>query len=438
MPNWIRHGLASILCLSALSYANVVQAQTWKTSDIEIQNTLGFAAFPQDVVATPGAEVTLSVMVSGPVKHIQWRKNGVAIEHGTERQLTVLAPVDQFNPDLYDVEIRDAFGNRRVSAAAAVRGKADGSSAVSEHINYQNWLKVQAIFELTQLFQQAVERLDEEIGSWDRGMSQVQKNLTTCNAMPEGQWINPRDDEMGKEIGLKLVLKDCLLPRFNQAGEKEDVIVSGQYLQTVSKQSTDQTDTRTHEKFARDLSFRFVQSQPSKMVRLTNFDTLLNGKLTHTVQRFKIGTKGVRTKETYEWSKNTTIVNPQTGVEVRFLGGRYGKEEFGNRAQGGVQLQRSSEFFHQLKLEVNGKPMMLDGLVTRIYGGDEVNRSGQFSVSLNGKTILTTPGVGSPLRSVSGELPFVPKFVGLFANDHLPSNEPANSDNPKVMLGKAY
>ncbi len=72
---------------------------------------LGFAAHPNSVMAEIGKPVTLSVLIKGPVKSIQWRLNRVPIAGATQQSFEIASVEKKIDPDEYDVVIQDAFGN---------------------------------------------------------------------------------------------------------------------------------------------------------------------------------------------------------------------------------------------------------------------------------------------------------------------------------------
>ena len=48
---------------------------------------LGIAAQPKSVLAEDGTTTTLAILLKGPVKSIQWRKNGMPIEAANKTHL---------------------------------------------------------------------------------------------------------------------------------------------------------------------------------------------------------------------------------------------------------------------------------------------------------------------------------------------------------------
>lgn len=399
---------------------------------------IGFAAHPQSVSATAGAEVTLATLLRGPVKSIIWRKNGVPIPDSDSYQITVLAPDDPLRPDRYEAEIRDAFGNHLLSQGASVSSALRPMKAASiEPAVYNNWLKLQAIFELPGLFQTATYALEEEVGGWHKGPDRILRNLSACQAQPGIEVISAVPGDTENTQGLKLVLDGCMIRRFNVHGEERNMLYSGQYLQSIRSFRGTDSETWKHERFARDLRIAFDNTPPSRHDTTANFDTTLNGKLTHTREIQRVGDQHQRLRETFEWSKGSSIVNPQTGVSVIFQSGTFVREYFGKSTLIDTQPERSSEYFKDLRLLVNGKTLVLDGLVNRVYSAGEIKRTGQFTLSVNGKKVLVTSGSATPLQGLDGDLPYVPKFVGVFTNDHLQAPKSPARARTAMVTGQA-
>ena len=105
--------------------AHLVHANSWAANRHHVASPagepLGFVAPPQSRVVEAGKTTYLAVLTKGPVKTIQWRKNGTPLDGETGQYLEIIAnqSPNQIEPDRYDVLIQDAFGKQAVSQAAA-------------------------------------------------------------------------------------------------------------------------------------------------------------------------------------------------------------------------------------------------------------------------------------------------------------------------------
>lgn len=393
---------------------------------------LGFAAHPNSVVVEIGKSATLSVLTKGPVKSIQWRLNQIPIPGATQQSFEISTVEKKAKPDEYDVVIQDAFGNMVTSEKATVTGlEAESNQLRSESRRIES-LKLQSIFNLIHVFDQASARISEPMPIWDTRKVAVSMYFDHCQDKVKAELVTPvRNDESLHEA-LKLEMDSCFIQKTDGLGNEIGALVSGTFIQSRKIDSRDNKDTRRVEKFAKNLKLSFPHSSQIKRSTL-DFDLILNGKLVHDTELEQSGGKTMKIKEEYSWSKGTRIENPQSGVKATFVSGSYVKEHFGYVEHHQFYPSRETEFFNKLKIRIGDDDVQIHGLVNKVFEGDSIHRSGNFNLSINGKLILSTPGEMSSLLGFTGKLPISPKLNGFFINDHAPDK--IVYEKPEIKLG---
>lgn len=400
---------------------------------------LGFAAHPVSVVTETGKPATLSALPKGPLKSIQWRKNGDPITGATHQSLEIEAERQTFSPDEYDVLIEDAFGNFSISQKAIVVGLAPDSEQLLSSKRRLESYKLQAIFNLINIFEEAGTRIVEPMTEWNRRKTSIRSYFDSCPDHSKSELLFPVSTSNSFHQALKLELNSCFIPRSNHLGDETGALADGVYIQSNKNDWLINKEIRKVERFAKNFRLQFPESiyRPETAV---DFDVLLNGKFVHTTEIEYPDAKNTRIKEVFNWESGTRIENPQSGVAARFVSGNYALEKFGYFEGRQFFPTRETEIYNNLKLEIGNDEIAIQGLVNKVWEGSYIHRSGEFQVLMNGKQVIKTPSAISPFVDIPVSLPFAPKLNGFFLNDHRSAQtsktlKTANQDSVKSRLG---
>ncbi len=393
---------------------------------------LGFAAHPNSVMAEIGKPVTLSVLIKGPVKSIQWRLNRVPIAGATQQSFEIASVEKKIDPDEYDVVIQDAFGNSVTSEKAVVTGLEPDSNQLLIESRRVESLKLQSIFNLVHVFDQVSARISEPLPIWDMRKSAVSMYFDGCHDKVKAELVTPVRNAESLHEAMKLEMNSCFIQKTDGLGNDMGALVSGTFIQSRKVDKQNNKDIRKLEKFAKNLKLSFPHASQKRRATL-DFDIVLDGKLVRTTEFEQSNTKNMRIKEEYSWSKGTRIENPQSGVKAVFVSGSYVKENFGYLEHQQFYPSRETEFFNKLRIKIGNDDVLIHGLVNKVTDGDTIHRSGNFNLHINGKLALSAPSEIASLLTFTGNLPISPKLNGFFINDHMPGV--VASEKPGIKLG---
>lgn len=405
--------------------ANQVHANDWSANRHYAASPagepLGFVAHPQSRVVEAGKTTHLAVVTKGPVKTMQWRKNGIRIEGETQQYLELTTPElpNPVEPDRYDVLIQDAFGKQAVSQAATVTILAADTRTAgnNDSLQMEESLKLQNLLNIVDLFKQAAFRIEE---AWD-GVPLSETVLHRYEVCPDGlvsELMTPVEDAQSSHKAVKLEFKNCHISSTDYMGNAAGTVVSGTYIHSEKRSTVANAETVQMETFAKNLSLRFPFSNNTPNRSTIDFDLLLNGKLIQTIHTTYISESSQRSLEEYQWTSGTRIENPQTRVAATVLSGKYSIERFGEKRNGRYNPIRETRYFNNLKLKIGDDNVMIRGLVSRIGDNTDPQRSGNFEILVNGKPVVKAASAVSPMRKLDVQLPYSPKLNGFFNNDH--------------------
>jgi len=174
---------------------------------------LGFAAHPNSVMAEIGKPITLSVLIKGPVKSIQWRLNRVPIAGATQQSFEIVSVEKKIDPDEYDVVIQDAFGNSVTSEKAVVTGLEPDSNQLLIESRRVESLKLQSIFNLIHVFDQVSARISEPLPIWDMRKSAVSMYFDGCHDKVKAELVTPVRNAESLHEALKLEMNSCFIQK---------------------------------------------------------------------------------------------------------------------------------------------------------------------------------------------------------------------------------
>ncbi|HEX4856470.1 MAG TPA: hypothetical protein VFV28_06625 [Limnobacter sp.] len=379
---------------------------------------LGIVAHPEPAWVELGNATTLSVVVKGPVKSLQWRRNGEPIPGADQTTLQVRVLEAKLNPDEYDVVVKDAFGQSVTSRKARVTGSPAGSEQLRNESRRVESIKLQNLFNLLHVFDQVSERLAAPLQYPAPTTVNPKYFFSDCPDKSKVEMVNPVQTAVAFQQALKLELADCDIPRTNDLGEEAGLNATGILIQSLKTELSDNVETRTIEKFAKKLLVRFPHAKAALADSAMDFDISLDGKVTHTSETIRSAGKAARLKEEVTWTRGTAIENPQTGVKAVFLSGRFMKESFGEFQGRDFLPSRESETFNKVRLKIGKDEVVMDGSITILNRNSSLQRFGQVNISVNGKSLLSTQSTVHPPSQFKGQLPFSPKLNGFFINDH--------------------
>jgi hypothetical protein len=378
---------------------------------------LGIVAQPKSVLAEEGSHVTLAVLVKGPVKSVQWRKNGVPIESANKTSLDVIASQTKSIPDAYDVLIQDAFGNALVSDTATIGiAQTDSPLLVRQSRNIES-LKIQSLFNLIQVFDQVATRVFEPL-EYQKVNHAKTAHYPACPDRSTIETIEPVAAQHSAQQVLLLELNACFVPKASRLGEEAGALINGKYRRSSTSVQLANKEVQVLEQFAEKLSLRFPYSKDWGNSNTIDFDISINGGLTLQTEINRSAANVATVRKESIWRRGTTIENPQTGVNAEFISGKYVQETFGTYRRNEFMPNRETELFDKLTMKVSGETVVINGAVTKIYDKSEVHRHGQFSISVNGKHVLNTHSVVTAPAQIQTTLPNAPKLNGFFLNDH--------------------
>ena len=403
--------------------AHLVHANSWAANRHHVASPagepLGFVAPPQSRVVEAGKTTYLAVLTKGPVKTIQWRKNGTPLEGETGQYLEIIAnqSPNQIEPDRYDVLIQDAFGKQAVSQAATVTIHAADSRNVNTSLQMEESLKLQSLLNVVDLFKQATFRIEE---AWD-GVPLTETVLhryEVCPGEVTSELMPTVEDTNTSHKAVKLEFKNCHISSTDFMGNEAGTLVSGTYIHSAKKTTLLNAETLQTELFAKNLNLRlpFTTSTPDRST--IDFDIRLDGKLIQTIHTTYVGEFNQRSLDEYQWTSGTRIENPQTGVVATILSGKYSIEKFGEERGGRYIPLRETRYFNNLKLKLGDDNVIIRGLVSKMGDNTEPQRSGNFEIWVNGKAAVKAASAVSPIKKLDVQLPYSPKLNGFFNNDH--------------------
>lgn len=422
-PNSLHRTSFLLIGTLLLLAAHSVHANDWSANRHHVASLagapLGFVAPPQSRVVEAGKSTHLAVLTKGPVKTMQWRKNGIPLEGETGQYLEVIAnqSPNQIEPDRYDVLIQDAFGKQAVSQAATVTIHAADSRNVSTSLQMEESLKLQNLLNVVDLFKQAAFRIEE---AWD-GVPLTETVLhryEVCPGEVTSELMPTVEDTNSSHKAVKLEFKNCHISSTDFMGNEAGTFVSGTYIHSAKKTTLLNAETLQTELFAKNLSLRFpfMTSTPDRST--IDFDIRLDGKLIQTIHTTYIGEFNQRSLDEYQWTSGTRIENPQTGVVATILSGKYSIEKFGEERGGRYIPLRETRYFNNLKLKLGDDNVIIRGLVSKMGDNTEPQRSGNFEIWVNGKAVVKAASAVSPIKKLDVQLPYSPKLNGFFNNDH--------------------
>lgn len=378
---------------------------------------LGIVAQPKSVLAEEGSNVTLAVLIQGPVKSVQWRKNGIPIESANNTYLEVIASQGQPAPDTYDIMVQDPFGNSLVSEAATVDvTPADSPVLISQNRRIES-LKLQSLFNLIHVFDHVTARVYEPM-EYQKVNHASQAYYPPCPDRSTVKTIEPAVTQQSVKHELLLELNACFVPKTNQLGEESGALINGKYRRSSTSIQLTNKEVQVLEQFAEKLSLRFPYSKDWGNSNTIDFDISINGGLTLQTEINRSAPNVATIRKESIWRRGTSIQNPQTGVNAEFISGKYVQETFGAYRRNEFMPNRETELFDKLTMKVAGETVVINGAVTKIYDKSEVHRHGQFSISVNGKHVLNTHSVVTAPARIQVTLPNAPKLNGFFLNDH--------------------
>lgn len=383
---------------------------------------LGIVAQPRPVFAEEGKNVTLAIVLKGPVKSVQWRKNGVPIEFANDTRLDVVASQNKSAPDTYDVLIQDAFGNTVISAPATVTiTQADAPVLIDQNRNSES-LKLQGLFNLIHVFDQVAARVSEPL-EYSKANRTLVAHYPVCPETSIIETIEPTPQAPGSHAVVRLKLNSCFVPKTNRLGEESGALISGKYSRSSKSFQRANKEVQVVEQLAQMLTLRFPYAQDRRNFNAMDFDITLNGGLTLQTEVNAPSANAATFRRESIWKRGTTVKNPQTGVNAEFISGKYVQETFGVYRKDEFLPYRETDFFDKLTLKVGEDTVVINGGVTRIYDKSDVHRHGQFNISVNGKHVLDTQSMVTAPTTLSFTLPNAPKLNGFFLNDH-PKDKP--------------
>jgi len=406
-------GVLLLLCAPVGATANNVQID------------LGIVAAPTDVLIEPDASATLAVLLKGPVKSIQWQKNGTDIPGATNPFLEVKITESKPIPDAFSVQVRDAFGKSIRSTEAKVLVLPSNSELILREKRRLSSIKLQSLFNVVHLFDQASTLVSEPLQEWGDAPSKLHYYFDQCPDDVQAELVHPVRTSDSDHQALKLELKNCRVSRLNSVGDQTGPLVDGLLIQSRKVENLDKATVVTEEKLARNLVLRFPNAKLSIESDTVDFDLAINGKLTKKTETIQTPDQRSRIREEWHWTKGTEFTNPQTGVNAKILSGSVIKERFGKVSGRELRSSRETEIFNQLKLKIGADEVTISGMVTKIFDNDFIIRNGLFNIAVNGKRILSTPSEISTTGDLSGDIPWVPKLNGFFMNDHSPTAQPS-------------
>jgi len=400
-----------------------VQAKDWSSNRhyavSPAGDPLAFVAHPQSRVVDAGKTTRLAVLTRGPVKTLQWRKNGVPIAGETGQYLEVTPSPSSVTtePDRYDVVIQDAFGKQATSQAATVTTAPGGGTNTGTSPQLEESLKLQNLLNVVDLFKQAAYRIEE---AWDGAPlnDAVLHRYDVCPGEVVSELMPAVDGPESSHKAVKLEFRNCHISSSDSMGNEAGTLVSGTYIHSEKKTTLRDAETMQTERFAKNLSLRFPFANATPNKPTVDFDIRLNGKLIQTVHTTYVSESSQRSLEEYQWTSGTRIENPQTGVNATILSGKYSIERFGDERGGRYIPLRETRYFNNLKLRVGDDNVIIRGLVSRMGDNTDPQRSGSFEILVNGKVVVKAASAVSPIKKLDGQLPYSPKLNGFFINDH--------------------
>lgn len=391
-------------------------------------------AHPVPTAAEVGEAVTLSVMLKGAVKSIQWRKNGTPIPDATQTTLEVGPLEEKMNPDTYDVLIQDAFGKAFTTTKATVQALPANSGALVSERRLRESIKLQDLFNLVRIFDQASARISEPLEDLAGHRNGAGYYFDSCPKDVDAEFVQPVQTDKASQQALKLELRNCFISKTNALGEEIGPLVTGTLIQGRKVEQSANRKLITEEKHARNLTLRFPHAKTTNNAPNTDFDLLLNGKAVRTIETAQLSERNTKMREELSWASGTEIQNPQTGVKAKILSGKYVREFFGHYQGGEFYAGRETELFNQLKIKLGNDEVTISGMVTKITDQNGVNRNGSYRVVVNGEHMLNTSSGVSALAGFTGSLPMAPKLNGFFINDH---SRGIQKRAPRQMVGPA-
>ena len=432
-PNPLHRILFFLIGALLLLAANQAHANGWFANRHYAASpageALGFVAHPQSRVVEAGKTTHLAVLAKGPVKTMQWRKNGVPIEGETGQYLEIITAQlpNPSEPDRYDVLIQDAFGKQAISEAATVTIHSAEAHNTGSNLQMEESLKLQNLLNVVDLFKQVAFRIEE---AWD-GVplsESVLHRYEVCPGELVSELMPAVEDDQNSHKAVKLEFKNCHISSSDYMGNEAGTVVSGTYIHSEKRSTLLDAETLQTETFAKNLSLRFPFSNATANRSTIDFDIRLNGKLIQTIHTTYISESSQRSLEEYQWTSGTRIENPQTGVAATILSGKYSLERFGEKRSGRYNPIRETRYFNNLKLKIGDDNVIIRGLVSRIGDNTDPQRSGNFEILVNGKAVVKAASAVSPIKKLDVQLPYSPKLHGFFNNDH----QVVKSKKPKV------
>lgn len=383
---------------------------------------LGIAAQPKSVLAEDGTTTTLAILLKGPVKSIQWRKNGMPIEAANKTHLEIVASQSKSAPDSYDVLVNDAFGNTLVSDTATIGIAQADSQGLTRQGRTLESLKLQSLFNLIQVFDHVAARVLEPL-EYRKVNHTVSTRYPACPDQSNVETIEPAQVQYTTHQILMLELDLCFVPKASRLGEESGALISGKYRRSNTSILLANKEIQVTEQSAENLLLRFPFAKDWGNSNTVDFDISITGGLILQTEINKPSANTATVRKESVWKRGSTIKNPQTGVTAEFVSGKYIQETFGVYQRNEFVPNRETEFFDNLTLKIGSETVVISGGVTKIYDRSDIHRQGQYSISVNGKQVMKTHSTVTVPPQQAGALPHVPKLNGFFLNDH-PTDKP--------------